>query len=41
MTTVQFCILVGAIWLAPHAGERYSAAMSLLFFVFAAVGMAS
>ena len=31
MTNTQLALLLTSIWLAPHAGERYSMFVSLMF----------
>jgi len=34
MTDTQLCLLLAAIWVAPHAGPRHSFAMGFLFLFF-------
>ena len=34
MTDTQLCLLLAAIWVAPHAGPRYALAVGLIFLCF-------
>ncbi len=37
MTTTQFCIVLGAIYIAPHANKKYCLAFGCIFLCIAGI----